>query len=110
MPGDITKHIKENVLQVWVTAGDEGLEGGMSGQSGVTELIAMVLEENITAADIINESLIAAMQEVGSEKLTCVTALGSLWAALRLPGNTPVVSEPRITAPMIFTPLPASNP
>ncbi len=70
MSADIIEQIKENVIQGRVYQDDEGLEEGMAGQPGVTELVATALEQKIPVIDIINEGLTAAMQVVG-KKFEC---------------------------------------
>ena len=59
--------IKENVIQGRVTQDDEGLEEGMVGQPGVTELTEKALALDIDTKDIINEGLTAGMNIVGQK-------------------------------------------
>ena len=59
MSEDIVHLIKENVIQGRVTADDEGMDEGMVGQPGVTELVEQALAEGISVADIINKGLTA---------------------------------------------------
>ena len=53
MPYDVIDSIKENVIQGRVTSADEGLEEGMVGQPGVTELVEEALAADIKISDII---------------------------------------------------------
>lgn len=64
---DILDLIKENVIQGRVTREDEGLEGEMEGQPGVTELTEDAIASGINAADIINKGLTAGMVIVGQK-------------------------------------------
>lgn len=59
--------IKENVIQGRVTQEDEGLEEGLEGQPGVSELIEEALARGISAGDIINKGLTASMIIVGQK-------------------------------------------
>ena len=59
--------IRENVIQGRVTREDEGLEEGMVGQPGVTELVDEALAQNIDVASIINEGLTSGMDVVGQK-------------------------------------------
>ncbi len=67
MPEDIINLIKENVIQGRVTQDDEGIEEGMVGQPGVTELIEEALESGENVSDIINQGLTASMEVVGKK-------------------------------------------
>ena len=65
MAEDIISLILENVIQGRVTQDDEGLEGGMVGQPGVTELTEKALEKGIDVRDIISKGLTEGMNLVG---------------------------------------------
>jgi 5-methyltetrahydrofolate--homocysteine methyltransferase len=67
MSEDIINLIKENVIQGRVTSDDEGLEEGMVGQPGVTELIEEALDLGIDVSDIIDKGLSASMEIVGKK-------------------------------------------
>jgi len=64
---DILALIKENVIQGRVTQGDEGLEEGMVGQPGVSELTDKALAQGISPADIIKMGLTEGMDIVGQK-------------------------------------------
>ena len=64
MSGDIINLILENVVQGRVTQGEEGLDEGMVGQPGVSELIYQALASGVTVKDIINNGLTAGMETV----------------------------------------------
>ncbi|MFC1908792.1 corrinoid protein [Chloroflexota bacterium] len=59
--------IRENVIQGRVTLEDEGMEEGMAGQPGVTELINEALGNNMDVKAIINEGLTSGMDVVGKK-------------------------------------------
>ena len=67
MSGDIIESIKENVIQGRVTRDDEGIDEGMVGQPGVTELIKEALASGVGVSDIINRGLTASMTVVGQK-------------------------------------------
>ncbi len=67
MTEDILALIKENVIQGRITKDDEGLEEGMVGQPGVSELTEKALTLGIGAKDIINNGLTAGMNIVGQK-------------------------------------------
>jgi len=59
--------IKENVIQGRVTQDDEGLDEGMVGQPGVSELTHKALAQGIGPADIIRRGLSEGMDIVGQK-------------------------------------------
>jgi len=67
MSEDIIELIKKNVIQGRVTQDDEGIDEGMVGQPGVTELIKEALASNVGVSDIINKGLTASMGVVGQK-------------------------------------------
>jgi len=64
---DILRLIKENVIQGRVNQDDEGLEEGMVGQPGVSELTAQDLAQGVGAKHIITKGLTAGMDIVGQK-------------------------------------------
>jgi len=64
---DILALIKENVVQGRVTQDDEGLEEGMVGQPGVSELTEKALAQGISPNDIIERGLTNGMDIVGQK-------------------------------------------
>jgi 5-methyltetrahydrofolate--homocysteine methyltransferase len=67
MAEDLIEQIKENVVQGRVTKEDEGMDEGMVGKPGVSELIEMALEQGIDVHDVINKGLTAGMEIVGEK-------------------------------------------
>ncbi len=57
--------LKKNVLQGRVDEMDEGFEGDMEGEPGVTELVQQGLDEGIPVTELLAEGLSPAMEEVG---------------------------------------------
>jgi len=77
MTQDIINLIKENVVQGRVTQDDEGLDEGMVGKPGVTELIDEALAAGIGVKDVINKGLTAGMEIVGEKFVP--------WSTCRIP-------------------------
>jgi 5-methyltetrahydrofolate--homocysteine methyltransferase len=67
MSDDIINLIRENVIQGRVTQDDEGMDEGMVGQPGVTELTEQALASGISVKDIIKQGLTDAMEIVGQK-------------------------------------------
>jgi 5-methyltetrahydrofolate--homocysteine methyltransferase len=67
MPEDIINLIRENVIQGRVTFEDEGMDEGLVGQPGVTELIEQALASDISVRDIIVQGLTEGMSIVGQK-------------------------------------------
>ncbi len=64
---ELLAELKKNVLLGRVDENDEGFEGDMEGEPGVTELVEQALEEGIPVTEILSEALSPAMQEVGAK-------------------------------------------
>jgi len=67
MTEDIVSLLKENVVQGRVTQNDEGIEEGMVGQPGASELTEKALSQGISTGDIISKGLTAGMDIVGQK-------------------------------------------
>jgi len=67
MSKDITSLIQESVIQGRVTKDDEGMDEGMIGQPGVTELVEEALASGLSIKNIITEGLSAGMNIVGQK-------------------------------------------
>ena len=67
MTEDILRLIKENVIQGRVNQDDEGLEEGMVGQPGVSELTEKALAQGVGPKDIIAKGLTEGMDIVGQK-------------------------------------------
>ncbi len=67
MSDNILDLIQENVIQGRITKEDEGLDEGMVGKPGVSELIEEALMQGIEVKDIINNGLTKGMEIVGQK-------------------------------------------
>jgi 5-methyltetrahydrofolate--homocysteine methyltransferase len=67
MPEDIISLIRENVIQGRVTKDDEGMDEGMVGQPGVSELVEEALAQGVSVEDVINGGLTEGMGIVGGK-------------------------------------------
>ena len=67
MPEDIINLIQENVIQGRMTKDDEGINEGMVGQPGVTELVEKALASGLSIKDIITKGLSGGMNIVGQK-------------------------------------------
>jgi 5-methyltetrahydrofolate--homocysteine methyltransferase len=67
MTEDIIGLIQENVIQGRMTKDDEGINEGMIGQPGVTELIEQGLASGLSIKDIITKGLSGGMNIVGQK-------------------------------------------
>jgi 5-methyltetrahydrofolate--homocysteine methyltransferase len=67
MPEDIINLIQENVIQGRTTEDDEGMDEGMIGQPGVTELVEKALASGLSIKDIITKGLSGGMNIVGQK-------------------------------------------
>jgi 5-methyltetrahydrofolate--homocysteine methyltransferase len=67
MTEDIISLIRENVIQGRITQEDEGLDEGMVGQPGVSELINEALSQGVSVQDVINRGLTEGMGIVGQK-------------------------------------------
>jgi len=64
---EIINKIRQNVVQGRVTQDDEGVEEGLAGQPGVTELVQQALTEGVPVSDIISKGLTEGMSIVGQK-------------------------------------------
>ena len=67
MTEDIISLIQENVIQGRITEDDEGMDEGMVGQPGVTELVERTLVSGLSIQDIITKGLSGGMNIVGQK-------------------------------------------
>ena len=67
MPEDLISLIQESIIQGRVTKDDEGMDEGMIGQSGVTELVEEALASGLSVKSIISEGLSGGMNIVGQK-------------------------------------------
>jgi 5-methyltetrahydrofolate--homocysteine methyltransferase len=67
MPEDIISLIQESVIQGRITKDDEGMDEGMVGKPGVTELVEKALASGLSIKDIIANGLSGGMNIVGQK-------------------------------------------
>jgi 5-methyltetrahydrofolate--homocysteine methyltransferase len=67
MSKDIISLIQESVIQGRVTKDDEGMDEGMIGQPGVTELVEAALASGLSIKNVITKGLSAGMNVVGQK-------------------------------------------
>jgi 5-methyltetrahydrofolate--homocysteine methyltransferase len=96
MPDDITDMIKENVIQGRLTSDDEGLEEGMVGQPGVTELVEEALASGVKVSDIIDKGLTASMEVVGKKFENEEFYIPDMLAAAEAVGAAMEILEPHL--------------
>jgi 5-methyltetrahydrofolate--homocysteine methyltransferase len=94
MTEDIISLIRENVIQGRVTKDDEGVDGGMVGQPGVTELIKEALAADINVRDIINKGLTDGMDVVGKKFETKEYFIPDMLASAEAVGTAMEILEP----------------
>jgi 5-methyltetrahydrofolate--homocysteine methyltransferase len=64
---ELIEKIAFNVIQGRVTAEDEGYDEGLEGQSAVTELVQMAIDDKIDAKKIVVDALTGSMEIVGEK-------------------------------------------
>jgi 5-methyltetrahydrofolate--homocysteine methyltransferase len=96
MTDDLVDLIKENVIQGRVTSADEGLEEGMVGQPGVTELVQQALASGVKVSDIINKGLTGSMEVVGKKFENEEYYIPDMLAAAEAVGAAMQILEPHL--------------
>ena len=97
MTEDIINLIRENVIQGRVTRDDEGIEEGMVGQPGVTELTNEALTQGLDVGEIINRGLTAGMAIVGQRFETKEYFIPDMLASAEAVGVAMEILEPHLT-------------
>lgn len=97
MTEDIINSIRENVIQGRVTQDDEGIEEGMVGQPGVTELTNEALTQGLDVGEIINRGLTAGMAIVGQRFETKEYFIPDMLASAEAVGVAMEILEPHLT-------------
>jgi len=96
MAEDILKLIQENVVQGRITKEDEGMEEGMVGQPGISELIEQAMAQNISASDIITKGLTVGMEIVGKKFETKEFYIPDMLASAQAVGAAMEILEPQL--------------
>ncbi len=92
----IISAIRENVVQGRATQDDEGLDEGMTGQPGVSELIDKAINMGIGVEDIINNGLTAGMEIVGQKFKTEEYFIPDMLASAEAVGAAMEILEPHL--------------
>ncbi len=96
MPDDIIGLIRENVIQGRVTRDDEGMDEGMSGQPGVTELIEQALASELGIKDIVARGLSGGMDVVGQKFEAGEYYIPDMLASAEAVGAAMDILQPRL--------------
>ncbi len=96
MTEDIIGLIQENVIQGRVTRDDEGIEEGMVGQPGVSELTNEALTQGISVGEIINRGLTEGMGIVGQKFETKEYFIPDMLASAEAVGAAMEILEPHL--------------
>ena len=96
MDKDIISLIRENVIQGRVTQDDEGLDEGMTGQPGVSELIEEALESGIDINKIVSEGLTDGMKVVGQRFESKEYFIPDMLASAEAVGAAMEILEPHL--------------
>jgi len=97
MTENILSLIRENVIQGRVTQEDEGLEEGMMGQPGVSELTHEALAQGVGVAEIIDRGLTEGMGIVGQKFETKEYFIPDMLASAEAVGVAMEILEPHLT-------------
>ena len=96
MTENLIDSIRENVIQGRVTREDEGLDEGMVGQPGVTELVEEALTKNMDVASIINDGLTGGMDIVGQKFESGEYYIPDMLASAEAVGAAMEILEPHL--------------
>ena len=103
MSDDIIALLKENVIQGRKTQDDEGIDEGLTGTPGVTELIQSALEQNIAPDRIIMQGLTAGMQVVGEKYSSKEYFIPDMLASAEAVGAAMDILKPYLEASNVET-------
>ena len=92
----LLESIKENVIQGRVTKDDEGMDEGMSGKPGVTELVNEAITQGLDIQDIITHGLTAGMNVVGKKFEAGEYYIPDMLASAEAVGVAMEILEPHI--------------
>jgi len=103
MSKDITSLIQESVIQGRVTKDDEGMDEGMIGQPGVTELVEEALASGSSIKSIITDGLSAGMNIVGQRFEAGEYFIPDMLASAEAVSAAMNILQPRLAAGHIKT-------
>jgi len=103
MTEDIISLIQENVIQGRINKDDEGMDEGMVGQPGVTELVEKALASDLSIQDIITKGLSGGMKIVGEKFEGGEYFIPDMLASAEAVGVAMEILQPRLAASDIKT-------
>lgn len=98
MQEDVISLIKENVIQGRITKDDEGMDEGMVGQPGVTELVEQALASGVHIRDVISKGLSGGMNIVGQKFEAGEYFIPDMLASAEAVGAAMQILQPRLAA------------
>jgi len=103
MTEDIISLIRENVIQGRITKDDEGMDEGMVGQPGVTELVEKALASGLSIQNIITKGLSGGMNIVGQKFEAGEYFIPDMLASAEAIGAAMDILQPRLATSAIKT-------
>lgn len=103
MPEDIIGLIRENVIQGRITKDDEGMNEGMVGQPGVTELVEQALASGLHIRDVVTKGLSGGMDVVGQKFEAGEYFIPDMLASAEAVGVAMEILQPRLARSGIKT-------
>ena len=103
MPEDIIGLIRENVIQGRITKDDEGMNEGMVGQPGVTELVEQALASGLHIQDVVTKGLSGGMDVVGQKFEAGEYFIPDMLASAEAVGVAMEILQPRLARSGIKT-------
>jgi len=103
MPEDIIGSIRENVIQGRITKDDEGMDEGMVGQPGVTELVEQALTSDLRIQDIVTKGISGGMEVVGQKFEAGEYFIPDMLASAEAVGVAMEILQPRLARSGIKT-------
>ena len=100
---DIISLIQENVIQGRMTKDDEGMDEGMVGQPGVTELVEKALASDLNIKDIITKGLTGGMNVVGQKFEAGEYFIPDMLASAQAVGAAMEILEPYLVGSGVST-------
>jgi 5-methyltetrahydrofolate--homocysteine methyltransferase len=103
MSEDIIGLIQESVIQGRITKDDEGMDEGMKGQPGVTELVERAIASGLSIKDIITKGLSHGMNIVGQKFEAGEYFIPDMLASAEAVSAAMDILQPRLAASDIKT-------
>ncbi len=93
---ELIEEIKKNVILGRIDKDDEGFDGDMEGQPGVTELVEQAVADGIPPSDILTQALHPGMEEVGRRYEQKEYLIPDMLAAAECVGEAMNTLEPHL--------------